>query len=97
MADLRGYVSEHLGDPDAVLVYFETVFSSARAWSCVIASISGSGCWSGHGGDWNATTHCATRWVLRLARGRRKNAAGPVFGVRQRVRPPKCLRGSGIR
>jgi hypothetical protein len=44
VADLRDYVSEHLGDPDAVLVYFETVFSSARAWSCVIASISGSGC-----------------------------------------------------
>ena len=24
--------------------------------------MTGSGCWSGHGADWSATRHCATRW-----------------------------------
>ena len=28
----------------------------------MIVSITGSGCWSGHGAAWNATTRCATRW-----------------------------------
>ena len=28
----------------------------------MIASISGSGCWSARGGAWHATTRCATRW-----------------------------------
>ena len=27
-----------------------------------IVSITGSGCWSAHGADWNATRRCATRW-----------------------------------
>ena len=35
--------------------------------------------------------------VLRPARRRREGAAGAVFGVRRRIRPPKCLRGSRIR
>ena len=35
--------------------------------------------------------------VLRPARRCRKGAAGPLFGVRRRLRPRKCLRGSRIR
>ena len=36
--------------------------ASMTAARCVIVSISGSGCWSDRGADWNATTPCATRW-----------------------------------
>ena len=36
--------------------------ASMTAVKCVIALITGSGCWSVRGADWNVTTRCATRW-----------------------------------
>ena len=46
----------------------------------------------------HATTPCATRWRGPTTTSRRgKGAAGAMFGIRGRNRPPKCLRGGRIR
>ena len=42
------------------------------------------------------TLRHAVALVLRPARRRGEGAAGPMFGVCQRIRPRKCLRGSRI-